>query len=56
MEMGTIPATNRYFASRLEKTKITVKENKITSWVVESTQGAGLKAILGQLGVAVPVH
>jgi predicted ester cyclase len=56
MEMGTIPATNRYFASRLEKTKITVKENKITSWVVEPTDGAGLKAILGQLGVAVPVH
>lgn len=51
MEMGVIPATNRFFASRVEKAKITVKENKITSWVIEPTEGAGLKAILGQLGV-----
>lgn len=54
MEMGVIPATNRFFASKLEKTKITVKENKITSWVVEPTEGTGLKAILSQLGVGVP--
>ena len=51
MELGVIPATNRFFASRVEKAKITVKENKITSWVIEPTEGAGLKAILGQLGV-----
>src|SRR6266498_4412125 len=51
MEMGVIPATNRFFSSRVEKTKITVKENKITSWIIEPTEGAGLKAILGQLGV-----
>lgn len=57
MEMGVIPATNRFFASRVEKTKITVKENKITAWVVETTDGGGLKSILGQLGVAaVPAH
>jgi ketosteroid isomerase-like protein len=54
MKMGVIPATNKTFAANLEKTKITVKENKITSWAVEPTEGAGLKAILGQLGVAVP--
>ena len=54
MKMGVIPATNKAFAAKLEKTKITVKENKITSWVVEPTEGAGLKAILGQLGIAVP--
>jgi hypothetical protein len=30
---------------------VTVKENKITAWVVEATDGAGLKSILGQLGV-----
>ena len=51
MDMGVIPATDQTFVAAREKTKITVKENKITSWVVEPTAGAGLKAILGQLGV-----
>ena len=54
MQMGVIPATNKAFSAKLEKTKITVKENKITSWAVEPTQGAGLKAILDQLGVKLP--
>ena len=54
MKMGVIPATNKTYDAKLEKTKITVKENKITSWVVEPTEGAGLKAILGQLGIAAP--
>ena len=51
MNMGVIPATNKTFSTKLEKTKVSVKENKITSWVVEPTEGAGLKAILGQLGI-----
>ena len=51
MEMGVIPPTNRFFSSRVEKIKVTVKENKITSWVIEPAEGAGLKSILGQLGV-----
>ena len=54
MKMGVIPATRKAFSAKAEKTKITVKDNKITSWAVEPTEGAGLKAILGQLGVAVP--
>jgi predicted ester cyclase len=54
MNMGVIPATKKAFSAKLEKTKITIKENKITSWVVEPTEGAGLKAILGQLGVELP--
>ena len=54
MNMGVIPATNKTFAAKLENTKITVKENKVTSWAVEPTQGAGLKAILEQLGVKSP--
>jgi len=54
MNMGVIPATHQAFSSKLEKTKITVKDNKITSWAVEPTQGAGLKAILDQLGVKLP--
>jgi len=31
-----------------------VKENKITAWVVEPTQGAGVMAILKQLEVEIP--
>src|SRR5215216_564429 len=54
MNMGMIPATDKTFSAKLEKTKITVKENKISSWAVEPTQGAGLKAILDQLGVTLP--
>ena len=54
MKMGVIPATNKAFSANLEKTKVTVKENKITSWAVEPTEGAGLKAILSQLGVKPP--
>jgi predicted ester cyclase len=56
MKMGVIPATNKTFAAKLENTKITVKENKITSWAVEPTQGAGLTAILEQLGVKPPTN
>src|SRR5512141_2313416 len=54
MHMGMIPATNKAFSAKPEKTKVTVKENKITSWAVEPTEGAGLKAILGQLGITPP--
>jgi|SRR5215216_2093178 len=54
MNMGLIPATNKIFVATLEKAKITVKENKITAWVVEPTQGAGVMAILKQLEVEMP--
>ena len=54
MNMGVIPATDKRFSAKLEKTKITVKDNKITSWAVEPTDGAGLTAILDQLGVKSP--
>ena len=54
MNMGVIPATNKTFVATREKTKITVKENKITAWAVEPTQGAGVIAILKQLDVEMP--
>ena len=54
MNMGVIPATDKTFSAKLEKTKVTVKENKITSWVVEPTEGAGLMAILKQLEAEMP--
>jgi len=55
MNMGVIPATNKSFSAKLEKTKVTVKADKITSWAVEPTDGAGLKAILKQLEVQLPI-
>ena len=51
MNMGVIPATNKAFAAKPEKTKITVREDKVTAWAAEPTEGAGLKAILGQLDI-----
>ena len=54
MNMGVIPATNKAFSVNLEKTKVTVKENKITLWAVEPNDGAGLAAILKQLDVKLP--
>ena len=54
MNMGTIPATNKTFSTRSEKTKITVKENKITLWSVEPNDSTGLMEILKQLEVKLP--
>lgn len=56
LNLGVIPPTDAALSGKHEKTKITVKDNKITSWVVEPTSGAGLKAILGQLGVTLPTN
>lgn len=49
LNLGVIPATDKAFAAKCEKTKVTVKENKVTAWVIEPTQGSGLMAILSQL-------
>jgi hypothetical protein len=54
LRMGVISATNRNFSTAIEKTKITVQNEKVASWVVEPTEGAGLMAILKQLGVEIP--
>jgi len=53
-DMGVISATNKKFASAQQRTKITVRGDKVTSWALEPTEGAGLTAILGQLGVKLP--
>ena len=55
IKMGVISATNKKFSSARQNTKITVKDDKVTSWAVEPTEGAGLTAILGQLGVKLPL-
>jgi hypothetical protein len=49
--MGVISATNKTFSTATESHTITVKDNKVSSWVVQPTEEAGLMAILGQLGV-----
>jgi len=54
MNMGVIPATNKAFSVNLEKVKVVVKGNKIASWIVGPTEGAGLMAILKQLEVVLP--
>ncbi len=54
LQMGVIPATNKTFVTPREKTKITVRGNKIAAWVVEPTQGAGVMEILKQLEVETP--
>ncbi|HSL43720.1 MAG TPA: ester cyclase [Anaerolineales bacterium] len=51
MQMGVIPPTGKTFTATPEKTKVTVKEDKITAWAVEPTQGAGVMEILTQLEV-----
>ena len=51
LRMGVISATNKEFSTPRESHTITVKNEKVSSWVVEPTEGAGLMAILQQLGV-----
>ena len=54
MNMGVVPPTNKSFAVAREHGKVTIKGDKVTSWAVEPTKGAGLMAILEQLGVKLP--
>jgi len=54
MGMGVIPATGKSFKAAHEHGMATLRNGKITAWEMEATEGAGLMAILGQLGVKVP--
>jgi predicted ester cyclase len=49
IEMGMIHATNKTFSVKVEKLKLTVKDEKISTWVVEPNDGAGLDIIVKQL-------
>jgi predicted ester cyclase len=51
MDMGLIPATHKTFSAATQKTKITVRDDKISLWAVEPTEGGDLTAVLDQLGV-----
>lgn len=54
MGMGVIPATNKSFAATLEHGEASVQDGKVKTWHMNPTEGAGLMAILGQLGVELP--
>lgn len=54
MHMGVIPATKKSVINPHERSKVTVKGGKVTSWAVEPIAGGGLRGILGQLDVKSP--
>jgi hypothetical protein len=54
IKMGVIPATNKSFTAAREHGRLIVKGDKVSSWTVRPTKGAGWGAILDQLGVQLP--
>ena len=51
ISLGSTLATNIPVSVKMSKTRITVKNDMITLWVDDPVDGAGLTAILVQLGV-----
>jgi hypothetical protein len=56
LHMGVIPATNRPIAAAQEYGRVTVKDGLVASWANIRTEGAGLLAILRQLGIDPPTR
>ena len=52
--MGKHRGSKRSFVSAREEGKVTVERDQVTSWVVQPVAGAGMKAILLQLGLGPP--
>ena len=52
--LDVIPATNKSFATPREHGKVTIKNEKVSTWVVDRIEGGGLMGILTQLGIPVP--
>jgi len=52
--LGVTPATNKSFATPREHGQVTIKGDKVASWVVDQIEGGGLMGILNQLGIPVP--
>ena len=50
MNMGIVSATNKSFAAGREHSKLTLRNDKVFSWVVEPNKGSGIMAILSLLG------
>ena len=55
MGMGVIPATNKFFTAQREHGQSIMQDGKVKTWEMQKTEGAGVMAILDQLGVKVPV-
>ena len=54
MGLGVIPPTNKTFAIAHETGEASVQDGKVKTWAMKGTEGAGIMAILGQLGVKTP--
>ncbi len=54
MGMGVIPATGKSFSMVKDSAEGEVREGKVVAYRVQPTEGAGLIAILTQLGISVP--
>jgi len=52
--LGVTPATNKSFATPHERSRVTIKGDKVISWVVEPIEGGWVMGILRQLGITVP--
>jgi len=52
--LGVSPATDKSFATPREQGRVTIRDSKVASWVVEPVEGGGLMGILSQLGLTVP--
>jgi hypothetical protein len=52
--LGVTPATNKSFATPHEHGRVTIKYDKVASWVVEPIEGGGVMGILGQLTTVQP--
>ena len=51
MDMGTIPATYKSFATALQRAKLTVADGQVKDWRFDPGVGTGLLAILQQLDI-----
>ena len=52
--INAIPATGKPFSMARELADVTVRNDKVVSWAGQATEGAGLVALLTQLGIEVP--
>ena len=49
--MGKRRGSKRSFVSAREDGRVTVEDDRVTSWVVQPAAGAGMNVILAQLGI-----
>lgn len=52
--MSVFPATGKSFSLGQEPAQVIIRDGKIVSYKIQLTKGAGLMALLGQLGIKTP--